>query len=268
MRRVLKFMAATMAIAVAIGGSGDEAGVTGAVEGAEPVPANSAADARVRGEFPRVVELEGGMVVIHAPQVRSWEDFELIEGLAVVETIPKDARAPRFGILGFSANAVPDLEARTVHLDHIAITSLQEKGEELPVETRELVASALDLGARDIPLDLVLSHLADGVIPANTDSIKMEPPRIIVSTTPAVVVLLQGDPVLAPVADGGLLFAANTNWPLFKVEASGEWYLRNNEQWLVAADLDGPWIWAKDLPAALKNLPDEANWRSTRKAAL
>lgn len=219
------------------------------------------------GQFPRSVGVEGGLVVIHPPQIRAWDDFEDIEGLAALELKPDDGAPSRFGTIAFKARAVPDLEARVVHFNEITVTSVKEQGTEVSEQGREMFVSAMDLGARDVPLDLVLSHLADGVIPESTTGIRFEPPNIVVSTMPALIVLLHGEPALAPVGDAGLLFAANTNWPLFRTGADGAWYLRDNDTWLTAGDLGGPWGWAEALPESLVQLPQTDDWRSTRVAA-
>lgn len=235
--------------------------------GAPAIAAAGKADVPKPGQFPRSVQVEGALVVVHPPQIRAWDDFEDIEGLAALELKPDDGAPSRFGTIAFKARAVPDLEARVVHFDDIEVTSVKEQGEEISEESRALFVSAMDLGARDVPLDLVLSHLADGVIPESTGGIRFEPPEILVSTAPALIVLLHGEPALAPVGDAGLLFAANTNWPLFRNGAKGAWYLRDNDTWLTAADLEGPWTWADELPASLVQLPETDDWRSTRAAA-
>jgi hypothetical protein len=220
------------------------------------------------GQFPRTVPVDGGVVVIHPPQIRAWDDFEDIEGLAAMELRADGGDGTRFGTIAFKASAVPDLEARLVHFDEIAVTSVKEQGEEVSEQARRQFVSAMDLGARDVPLDLVLSHLADGVIPESTTGIRFEPPKINVSTTPAIIVLLHGEPALAPVGDAGLLFAANTNWPLFRDGADGAWYLRDNDNWLTAGDLTGPWSWPGELPPSVVELPETDDWRSTRVAAI
>ncbi len=240
----------------------------------ETMPSSAAApasagkgDTASPGEFPRSVQLDGALVVVHPPQIRAWDDFEDIEGLAAVELKPDDGAPSRFGTIAFTARAVPDLEARVVRFDDIAVTSVKQQGEEVSQQARQLFVSAMDLGSRDVPLDLVLSHLADGVIPESTNGIRFEPPKMFVSTAPAIIVLLHGEPALAPVGDGGLQFAANTNWPLFRIGDEGAWYLRDNETWLTAAALEGPWSWAQALPASIVELPETEDWRSTRVVA-
>ena len=48
--------------------------------------------------------------------------------------------------------------------------------------------------------------------------IKADPPRIVVSTEPAVLVLIQGDPILQAIPGNDMKFVVNTNWDLFVFE--------------------------------------------------
>ena len=216
--------------------------------------------------FPKTVELGTRSVIIHPPQVTSWKDFETIEGIAAVETVPTDSEPARFGVVSFTADAIPDLDARTVHIENVRVTSFSEGDEELPLATRELFESTFQQ-TRVIPLDLALSHLADDVITHSSPNVISEPPTLFISNSSAVLVLLHGEPVLAPIERLGLQFAANTNWSLFYDESDRLWFLRNDDTWLQAPDYTGPWTWAGDLSFALRNLPQGDNWRSTRSAA-
>ena len=54
------------------------------------------------------------------------------------------------------------------------------------------------------------------IIPKNVDGVKADPPVIFYSTSPAVLVNLDGDPIWSPIKDNDLKFAVNTNWDLFQ----------------------------------------------------
>ena len=278
--RILPLLAAGPIVLLSCTGNGEPA-VDSAIEpvqagglrapsvGAGPDAEKSATVTLVVPEYPKVIELPQGTFTIHAPQIRSWENFESMEGLAAVEIVAAGTDSPRYGALVYTADAIPDLDNRLVRVSNLDVTELTfEGGLTASAEQRDLIEEALPHGVRDIPLDLVLSHLADDAISTDTPEILSKPPEIIVSQTPARIVLLQGEPVLVATAkDSGLKFAANTNWPLFNVEADGSWYLLDTDNWLTAAALDGTWTWAAQLPEALRTLPDTESWRVTRAAA-
>ena len=72
---------------------------------------------------------------------------------------------------------------------------------------------------RVIALDRVLANIdTSQIIPKNVEGVKADPPTIFYSTTPAVLVNLDGDPIWSPIKDNDLKFAVNTNWDLFQHE--------------------------------------------------
>ncbi|NKB34867.1 MAG: hypothetical protein GKR91_17365 [Pseudomonadales bacterium] len=215
--------------------------------------------------YPREIEIGDTAVIIHPPQVTSWENFEVIEGIAAIETVPAEGEEMRYGVVSFSADATPDMTTRTVLVDNLQVTAISEGSEQLPEEARDLFEDAFS-NAREIPLDLALSHLADDLIPTTTPNVVSEPPQIFLSKNSAVLMLFHGEPVMAPIEGLTIQFAANTNWSLFLDESSDTWYLRNDDTWLQADEYTGPWTWADDLPFSLRQLPDNGNWRSTKLA--
>ena len=56
---------------------------------------------------------------------------------------------------------------------------------------------------------------------------KADPPKIFFSTTPAVLVNFDGEPIWSPIKENDLKFAVNTNWDLFQHEPTQDLYLRN-----------------------------------------
>jgi len=222
-------------------------------------------EVQAEGTYPKTVQIGAKTVVIHPPQVTSWENFETIEGVAAIQTVPDSEDDARFGVISFTASAVPNLDDRTVTVANLRVTSLTEDDTELPVEARNLFTTAFSK-TKVIPLDLALSHLVDEVIPTSTPDVVSDPPTIYLSKSSAVLLLTHGEPVLVPIEGLSLQFVANTNWPLFFEEKTDTWYLRNDDTWLQANSLYGPWGWAGVLPVSMSNLPEDGNWRSTRDA--
>jgi hypothetical protein len=101
-------------------------------------------------------------------------------------------------------------------------------------------------------------------VPKNVEGIKADPPVIFFSKTPAVVVNLDSEPIWSRIKDNDLEFAVNTNWDLFRHTPSNTFYLRNNDTWLTATAVSGPWTAAGKLPASLSKLPAEDNWKEVK----
>jgi len=89
-------------------------------------------------------------------------------------------------------------------------------------------------------------------------------PEIIVRQGPAVLLIVDGDPLLQPLADTGLQVVINANGALFHDPESGIYYLFTGEQWLSTTDLDGTWEKNPDLPAGFTNIPDDHQYASIK----
>jgi hypothetical protein len=119
-------------------------------------------------------------------------------------------------------------------------------------------------GPMNFALDRVLANMALTQEQSRSADLAMKPPTIFYSEQPAVLVLLDGKPVLSPVKDTDLLFAVNTNWNLFFQTATSRYYLLNEKSWLMASDLKGPWSPAGALPLSFGKIPDTENWKDVR----
>ncbi len=81
-------------------------------------------------------------------------------------------------------------------------------------------------------------------------------PRIFVSTKPAEIIVISGQPQFAPVSGTGLLRVTNTANTLFFDPAQGRFYVLFSGRWFAAAGLDGPWSFATGkLPPDFSAIP-------------
>ena len=86
-------------------------------------------------------------------------------------------------------------------------------------------------------------------------AVKNDPPRIFVSYTPAILLGVDGEPVLADFAKTTVKFVVNTQWPLFFEQSTSRFYLLVDKIWLSASDLHGPWVQVMSLPYAFSTMP-------------
>ena len=102
------------------------------------------------------------------------------------------------------------------------------------------------------------------IIPKNVEGVKADPPTIFFSTTPAVLVNLDGEPIWSPIKDNDLKFAVNTNWDLFEHAPTKTYYLRNEQRVAEGDPCTGPWTPAGTLPASFSKLPADDNWKEVK----
>lgn len=80
------------------------------------------------------------------------------------------------------------------------------------------------------------------------------PPKIIVSNTPAILLLLDGEPRLQDVGTGGLKQVVNTAFPVIFDPQSRKYWLYGSSVWFTATDIHGKWTWAASAPANVVEL--------------
>jgi hypothetical protein len=95
--------------------------------------------------------------------------------------------------------------------------------------------------------------------------VKNDPPQIFYGASPAILLIVQGDPVLAPIAKTDLEFVVNTNWDLFFEKSKKDYFLLVNNAWLTARELKGPWTQTQTLPKDLTKLPAGQNFDEVKK---
>ena len=181
---------------------------------AAPAPARAAAAAPADGGWPRAYPTaSGGRLTIYQPQIVSWQDQKRMVMYAAVSYMGKDDKTPTLGTIKVEANTSVAVPERLVSFSEFAITAAN-----FPTLSREQLTgvasemnAAMPLDERVIGLDRVLAALdTSDIKPHNTAGVKADPPVVFYSTTPAVLVNLDGDPIWSPIKENELRFAVNT----------------------------------------------------------
>jgi len=205
--------------------------------------------------------------VIYQPQIASWDNQKQLVAYAAVSHVAKGEQKPSLGTIKFETNTEVSLEQRLVKFSKIKIieTNFQTLSKE---QTQEIVSELeknIPEEDRVITLDRVLAYVDKSTInPKNVAGLKSDPPRIILTQTPSLLVSFDGEPIWSPIKDNELKFAVNTNWDIFQHQSTGLYYLRHDTGWLRATDLKGYWSNAGKLPDSFNKLPQDDNWKDVR----
>jgi hypothetical protein len=239
---------------------------------AAPPPATQTAPANpappVDGGWPRVYNLPSqSSILIYQPQVASWKNQSHVVAFSAASYRDKAGSQPALGTIRLEADTQVALNDRLVRFRNLKIA--EANFQTLQKEQVREIAAAIDKAIPDdervIALDRVLANLDKStIVPKNVEGIKADPPEVFFSKTPAVIVNLDGEPIWSPIKENDLKYAVNTNWDLFQHAPTKTLYLRNNDTWLKAADVKGPWTAAGTLPDSFKKLPAEENWKDVR----
>ena len=147
--------------------------------------------------WPRQLQLSNATLTLYQPQVESWQGNQL-DFRAAVAAKAQGANAEIFGVIWGSARTEVDRVARRVTLEDLRLTrsnfpTLPDNG---AAYLSELLQQFQD-ATRAIALDrLEASLAASGTVPPGGVPVQNNPPQILVSYAPALLVPINGMPVL------------------------------------------------------------------------
>jgi hypothetical protein len=206
------------------------------------------------GVWPRQFDANGTTVLVYQPQIDKWEQNRL-EARAAVSLQAPGAPQPSFGVIWITARTEVDKERGIVSLEDIKIPKVNFPGAPPGAQERYLRVAREHLpgGVRTVPLEQFEANLAVTQAGAKTAGlpIKNDPPRIIVSSVPALLVRVDGTPSLRQVQGSPLLRVINTPALMLLDPATGRYYLAAGGGWLEAAHIEGPWAPSAAPPASL-----------------
>ena len=239
-----------------------------------PAAAGSKAAASVAaapdGGWPRAYSTaSGAALVLYQPQVASWTNQKHLVMHSAVSYTPKGAAKPALGTIKVESDTSVALDDRLVSFSDwkIADPSFPTLQRDQLKTLVDEIEGSVPLAGRVIALDRVLASLdASKITVKNVEGVKADPPPIFYSTTPALLVNLDGKPIWSPLPQNDLQFAVNTNWDLFQHVPTKTFYLRNEKTWLKAADVKGAWNAAGKLPESFDKLPADDNWKDVRES--
>ncbi len=204
--------------------------------------------------WPREATSQGVHLTVYQPQVDAWQDSRLLKARAAFVMTPGKGK-PVVGIMELVGITTTNLETRTVLIADLKVTAVRFPSlpeAEVP-PTEALFRKSFPDHSMTVSLDRLIAGVEHSAKPL---ALKMEPPRIIVSEQPALLLLVEGKPVLAPAGKGK--FVVNANWDLFF--DSETYYLLGGNAWYSSKTLNGEWTLASKLPAFLSSLPEGEQW--------
>jgi hypothetical protein len=235
------------------------AGSAGLAMRAQDPGAEAADSAAADGlHWPRVVVAGDTTFTIYQPQIDKFENAMLEARAAVkVETAVGDKTQTAYGVVWFSAHTQIDKENDLVELFDIQVTranfpTAQDKTEEYLETFRKNTEPTRTISLERVEANLAVTQ-ADRK--GNAVPLKNDPPKIYYRSSPALLVLIDGDPALRPVEGAsGLQRVVNTKSLI--LEAGGTYYMSLADRWLQAASATGPWQLSAAAPAPVSAVRD------------
>jgi len=189
---------------------------------------------------------------IYQPQVDKWEE-NLISLYCAVELKAGQESAPKYGVVWFQARTEVDKLNRLVTLDQMKVTSV--KFPAAPSKETQLAAlleKKLPGATKIISLDRLEEALEEESEAIKGVDVKNDAPKVIITSTPALLVLIDGMPQMGEVPNLNLRTVINSRSIILFDEEKQLYYLRVQDWWLEAKELEGTWEYAKRLSDEMK----------------
>jgi hypothetical protein len=209
--------------------------------------------------WPKEIDTNNIHLVLYQPQVESWKGNRLEARSAVIVTLPGDS-TQIFGTVSMKARTEVDKETRLVALEDITVKEANfPSAPSLQGKLLKAVRESLPSWPRTVSLDRLLADLAitQSETQAETVHLKNDPPKIILSKVPAVLILIDGDPVYRAVEGTPYTRVVNTPALLLFDSATGTFYLDGGSWWMTASSLTGPWTAAANPPQDLTEIKQQ-----------
>jgi WXXGXW repeat (2 copies) len=195
-------------------------------------------------QWPRFFGAGGHEYAVYQPQIDSWPGNQLT-GRFAIATRPADTSNETYGVAFFSARTEIDKVNRLVTLEDFQITRTKFPTEQgLQQQFAAAIQAHLPAAAKTIPLDHLEAVFAasSAITQAKVVEVKNDPPRVIYTTKPSLLVLVDGPPILKPLEGdyervvntrAVLLLNTNIEFQAYYLYVAGNWY--------TSPSMEGPW---------------------------
>ncbi|NNK47477.1 MAG: carbohydrate-binding family V/XII, partial [Gemmatimonadetes bacterium] len=209
--------------------------------------------------WPREIPVDAASVLVFQPQPEAL-DGNMLSGRAAV-SVERPDEEPVFGVVWFKARLETDRDERIASVDDLTVTRVGFPAAE--EAQRDSLAEILE---REIPaweLDIAMDRLLTSLELAETrrksaEGLNMDPPVILFSLEPAVLVSIDGAPRLQQVEGSDLMRVLNTAFTIiFDRNARTYWLAAGEDEWYSAPEYDGPWTVTEQVPAQVAALAPE-----------
>ena len=206
--------------------------------------------------WPREADRGNEKIMMYQPQLENWTGDQ-ISAYAALALVNKADKKTRYGVLWFQARTEVDKVNRQVTLYDFQITrvefpTLKSKA----AEYKEFLQAKLPGKTKIIALDrletaLEISKATESVqaFPVNND-----PPRVIFSTKPAILLLVDGPARYRDVGGTNLELLLNSKSTVIHDRKGAKYYLSVMDGWLETPTLNGQWTYTEDIPKDMREI--------------
>jgi len=209
--------------------------------------------------WPKDLQYDKGTISIYQPQIEVFEQNK-IEARAAI-AIKVKGKAPVFGAMWFTSKAETDLDEREIIFNDLVVEALKfPEGEAEKIE--KIRAGMTDrLNGLDMYMSLdrftaSIEHLSNDENDA--ESFNHKAPRIYYETKPAVLVFIDGEPILKEVENSSYQYVLNSPFFIVQNTKDKQFYLKGGTWWYNSNTVLSGWKSISKPPSEVAKLADKA----------
>jgi hypothetical protein len=225
-----------------------------------PKPKTTIAEQQSKGPaetgWPRTFTNGFDTFTIYPPQVDKWEQ-NVVDLYCAVELKSGKESASKYGVVWLQARTEVDKVNRLVTLDQAKVTKVRfPVAQDKEAGLSALLQEKLPGATKTISLDRLEALLEEDSEATKGVDVKNDPPKVIIASKPSLLVLVDGMPQMGDVPGLKLRSVINTRSVILYDGGKQRYYLRVQDWWLQAKELDGPWEYANNLSDDMKKAED------------
>jgi len=212
--------------------------------------------------WPLEFEAAGESVVtLYQPQLESFKD-NILEGRMAI-TIKQKEKDLLFGAVWFEATMSTDIENRTAYLDriHIGKTHFPDiVDEDKNIMIAATLSTEIESWNIEMSLDRILASLAEVEgLKHLSDNINNDAPKIYFRNSPAILLMIDGDPITKTDEKSKLEYIVNTPFFIVKDSKSDDYYINGGPFWYTSREIMTGWEETKKVPSQVKKFAESQN---------
>ena len=216
--------------------------------------------------WPKEIESSQGNIILYQPQPQKLTGQQLT-GVAAFSIAPAAKKEPLFGALFFDATLDIDRDARTYLMKSLKIPNIKFSAADSTIDLEKIKSSIIaDATTWRLSgsLDALIATTEEASNSGKKDDFKNTPPKIIYTTKPTTLIVIDGQPILQAIEKSGFKRVVNTPYLIFQDQST--YYLYGGEIWYTSSQINSGWKTTKTVPKDLQKIVD-ANKDKTEKAS-
>ncbi len=208
--------------------------------------------------WPREIQADRALIILYQPQVESFKG-DILEGRMALAVQP-EGKDLIFGALWFKGHMSTDLDERIVYLERLEIPNVRfpdldsAQVEDLKgVVIREVASWEIALSLDRLIASVESEEGASGI----SQNLNNDPPDIYFRTSSAILVSIEGEPMLNEVENSTLKYVVNTPFFIVQTPKDGSYYMKGGKYWYISSEVTKGWAETKNVPPDVEKLAAE-----------